>query len=195
MRHFNFGKHLQWATASDIRRLWICLYASEIIYPISLVLIKCSILSLLYRVFHVPELKIYASTIGVTVIFWGITTVSPTETTKIQQPTDFKLDQLAVAIFNCNPINAYWDTQITNKACVDIFKYFLGIQIPNIVLDVVILILPLPFMWRSHITLLSQKAGLLFVFALGGLYVIKTPVKICLANSRIPASSSQLLSV
>ena len=87
----------------------------------------------------------------------------------MQRPTDFLIDQLSLAIFNCNPINAYWDTQITNKACVDTFKYLLGIEIPNIILDVVILILPLPFPWRSHITLLSQKAGLLFVFALGGL--------------------------
>ncbi|KAF6224591.1 hypothetical protein HO173_012934 [Letharia columbiana] len=128
-------------------------------YPLSVVLIKCSILSLLYRIFHVPRLKIYAATIGVSVIFWGITT-------------------LVVIIFNCNPINAYWDTQITNKACVNTLHYFLGIQIPNIILDVVIMILPLPYLWRSHITLSSHKAGLLFVFILGGFVIIAATLRL-----------------
>ena len=44
----------------------------------------------------------------------------------------------------------------------------MGIQIPNIIFDVVLLILPLPYIWQSRISLLSQKAGLLFVFTLGG---------------------------
>lgn len=124
-----------------------------------MVLIKCSILSLLYRVFHAPQLKVYASTIGVSVIFWGITT-------------------LVIAVLNCNPINAYWDTQITNKACVNTLHYFLGIEIPNIILDVGIMSLPLPYLWRSNITLLSQKAGLLFVFTLGGLVIVAATLRL-----------------
>ncbi|CAF9931199.1 hypothetical protein IMSHALPRED_008558 [Imshaugia aleurites] len=159
VQHFNFGKHLQWATASDIRNFWIYLYASEIIYPISVVLIKCSILSLLYRIFHVPRFKLYAATIGVSVIFWGVTTV-------------------AIAIFYCNPINAYWDTQITNKACLNTLRSSLGIQISNIILDVIIMILPLPYLWRSHIPLSSQKAGLLLVFTLGGLVVVAASLRL-----------------
>ena len=75
--------------------------------------------------------------------------------------------QLAVAIFNCNPIDAYWDTQITNKACVTTLHYFLGTQVPNIIMDVAILILPLPYLWKTNISLVSQKIGLLFVFTLG----------------------------
>ena len=90
------------------------------------------------------------------------------ETIQTQRPTDSVHGQLVVAIFNCNPINAYWDTQITNKACVNTLDYFLGTQIPNIIFDVVLMILPLPYIWQRHITLLTQKAGLLFVFALGG---------------------------
>ena len=92
-----------------------------------------------------------------------------TETVNTQQQTDLADDQLVVAIFDCNPINAYWDTQITNKACVNTLHSFLGTQIPNIILDVVIMVLPLPYLWRSHVTLSSRKVGLLFVFAMGGL--------------------------
>ncbi|KAM0801097.1 hypothetical protein BDR22DRAFT_209151 [Usnea florida] len=156
VQHFNFGKHLQWATASDIRHFWIYFYASEIIYPISAVLIKCSILCFLYRVLHVLQVKICASIIGVATIFWGVIT-------------------LAITICSCNPIKAYWDTQITEKACANTFHYFLGTLIPNIILDTVIIILPLPFLRRLHITLSSHKAGLLFLFALCCLWVLGSP--------------------
>lgn len=101
--------------------------------------------------------------------------MSAINTTETKQPTDLADDQLVIAVLNCNPINAYWDTQITNKACVNTLHYFLGIEIPNIILDVGIMILPLPYLWRSNVTLLSQKAGLLFVFTLGGLSVAGMP--------------------
>ena len=104
-------------------------------------------------------------------------------------------DQLAVAVFNCNPIDAYWDTQISNKACVTTLHYFLSTQIPNIIMDVAILILPLPYLWKINVTLLSQKAGLLLVFTFGILCVSRISVTISRANERLSASSSQLLSV
>ena len=101
--------------------------------------------------------------------------MSATNTTRRNDRLTWRGHQLVIAVLKCNPINAYWDTQITSKACINTLHYFLGIEIPNIILDVGILILPLPYLWRSNVTLLSQKAGLLFVFTLGGLSVAGMP--------------------
>lgn len=75
-QNFNFGKHLIQATPSDIKNFWLFLYAWEIIYPTPIVLIKLSILLFLYRIFHIPQFKLYASMIAITVGAWGAATVS-----------------------------------------------------------------------------------------------------------------------
>lgn len=63
------------AIPADIKNFWLFLYASEIIYPISIVLVRFSILLFLYRFFHIPQFRLYASMIGITVGAWGVATV------------------------------------------------------------------------------------------------------------------------
>ena len=47
-------------------------------------------------------------------------------------------------------------------------QYFLGTQIPNIVLGLMIIIPPLPYVW-SHQEELLMKVALLLVYTLGAL--------------------------
>jgi hypothetical protein len=52
--------------------------------------------------------------------------------------------------------------------CIDIPKFFIGIAVPNIVTDFVLLAMPLPYIWGLHVKL-PQKIAVMFVFVLGGL--------------------------
>lgn len=59
VEYFNFGKHLQQATLADVKDTWLCFYATEIVQPVLVVLIKWSIVLLLYRVLDTPQAKLY----------------------------------------------------------------------------------------------------------------------------------------
>lgn len=60
---------------------------------------------------------------------------------------------------------------IPHRECIDTLDYFLGVQVPNMILDLIIMILPLPYLWNLHITL-SQKIALSGIFILGGFMIV-----------------------
>lgn len=72
-------------------------------------------------------------------------------------------------IVECLPIHALWD--FTPGRCININAFFLGSGIPNILLNFIILVLPLPMIWTLQIER-SYKLVLSSVFLLGGLYVL-----------------------
>ncbi len=55
-------------------------------------------------------------------------------------------------------------------SCIDISKLYLGNAIPNIITDVIIIIVPIPMIWDLKITR-SQRIALCGVFLMGSLYV------------------------
>lgn len=71
------------------------------------------------------------------------------------------------AIFNCLPVNAFWDVTITGGCIPKGFLWYFNAGM-NIVTDLLILALPLPVL--SHLQLRPrQKIGIFLVFATGGL--------------------------
>ena len=61
-----------------------------------------------------------------------------------------------------------WDRS-TNPTCsVNVYAFFIGNAIPNIITDWSLLILPIPYVWRLH-QRRAQKVALCGVFGLGGL--------------------------
>jgi len=55
--------------------------------------------------------------------------------------------------------------------CINTLAYFLGIQIPNLLLDLSLMLLPLPWLWRLKIAL-SHRIALSGIFTLGGLVIV-----------------------
>ncbi|MCJ1457993.1 hypothetical protein MMC28_008362 [Mycoblastus sanguinarius] len=100
----------------------------------------------------------FASVTGMTVIAWGIAT-------------------FFVAVFTCSPIHAYWDVEMPTRKCIDPLRYFLGVQIANIVMDLAILILPMPYLWRLRISL-PHKIALVGIFMLGGFVVVVASLRL-----------------
>jgi len=69
----------------------------------------------------------------------------------------------------CQPLARYWDPDIPGT-CISRIAFIEGIQAFNIFLDISILIMPLPIMWRLHRPW-QDKLALSGVFLLGGFIV------------------------
>lgn len=69
----------------------------------------------------------------------------------------------------CIPANKFWNQSLAGT-CLNPYQFYYGSQIPNILTDVILLIMPMQVVWSLHISK-YQKMLLCGVFAVGGLYV------------------------
>ena len=126
-------------------------YAYEVIYGLSIGLTKISILLFYSRIFkdRTFKLALYV-TLGLVAAF------------------TFAIEVAVLA--QCQPAHALWDITYTPRKCMDLRTFFIGSGVPNIILNVIILVLPLPMVWALEIER-RHKLALSGVFLLGGLYV------------------------
>ena len=71
-------------------------------------------------------------------------------------------------IFSCKPVQYFWDRSIPNGTCIDQNARAYGITAANFVTDLVVWLLPVPWLWGLHIQL-SRKLAVIGIFLLGGL--------------------------
>jgi hypothetical protein len=129
------------------------LYANEILdFPFSVTPAKISILLFYARIFQVRTFRTITYIVGAIVIAHGI-------------------GVLFAAIFQCSPIAFTWNKAITGGSCFDQQAFYRYVSPPNIATDILILVMPLPYIWKLH-TRLGHKLALTGVFVLGGLWVI-----------------------
>jgi hypothetical protein len=84
---------------------------------------------------------------------------------------------LLCVIFNCIPVQAAWDITITGARCISIRSIYLGGSVPNVCLDLVIVLMPLPHVWRLHAPL-AQRVVLAGMFALGTFIAVVSLVRL-----------------
>ncbi|MCJ1408687.1 hypothetical protein MMC19_002762 [Ptychographa xylographoides] len=164
--NFGFGQHMD-AEGSLENRLnaamhWFKLfYIYETIYTVAIALTKYSILLFYSRIFkeHYFKVALWATCGLVTAWFIAI--------------------EISV-IVECQPIHALWD--FSPGHCINLQQFFLGSGIPNILLNTIILILPLPMIWTLQIHV-SHKLALSSVFLLGGFIVVVSIVRVVILNS------------
>lgn len=125
-----------------------CGFAYQIFYSSAILAIKISILSFYQRLFSTPKFKQVTSIVGAVVIAWWIAFIMAT-------------------IFGCRPVQGYWDKTI-KPSCLDTETFIIAMAVPNLLTDVVILLLPIPIIWRLQLAL-SQRFALSFMFLLGSL--------------------------
>jgi hypothetical protein len=63
----------------------------------------------------------------------------------------------------CTPFAYLWDKEIPGGHCLDQTRIFTWFSFPNIVTDIMMLLLPLPVVWQLH-TSKNQKIGLTITF-------------------------------
>lgn len=70
-----------------------------------------------------------------------------------------------VAIFTCIPVEKQWDTKVPGH-CVSPASTYIGTATPNVLIDLIILLLPMPVLWRLQSSG-RRKLALTAVFTLG----------------------------
>lgn len=123
-------------------------YTEEALYAVLVTTVKTSVLLFYLRIFGViPAVRktIYAT--EALVVAWCIAA-------------------FFVSIFQCLPVSDYFENN-TNPYCV---KFLLATAIPNTVLDIVLLVLPLCVVRTLQLST-RKKIGLIVIFSLGFLYV------------------------
>ncbi|OKP14896.1 hypothetical protein PENSUB_5207 [Penicillium subrubescens] len=146
------GYHLEYVlqTPEKLVALQKGLVANQVLdFPFTVTPAKISILLFYARIFTTTNFRILAGMVGAIVLAHGISV-------------------FFAAIFQCLPVQYAWDKNIPGGSCFDQQAFYRYVSPPNILTDVLILIMPLPFVWRLH-TRLTQKLALTGVFILGGL--------------------------
>ncbi|RMZ71660.1 integral membrane [Pyrenophora seminiperda CCB06] len=133
------------------------IYVGQILYTLSITSIKLSVLAFYWRLF---EIKARFTIIAVTAcsIAWCIAI-------------------LLCVIFNCIPVHAAWDITVTGAKCIPIRSIYLGGSVTNVVLDLFIVMLPIPHVWRLHAPL-AQRIVLAGMFALGTFIAVVSLVRL-----------------
>ena len=143
------GRHIGTIPPADIIIFGQALLAGELIWTVSIPIIKLSILLLYTRIFgRLKYFRILAWTLGIFTTVWSVSI-------------------FVTLCLQCRPIQLNWDKTIPGT-CIDTQKFYIAGSIPNTFTDLLILLLPLPAVWRLQTTKL-QKATLTGIFFLGSL--------------------------
>ena len=143
----------------------------QIAYPIDIALIKFSFLAFTWRVFHVKPMKLPVIVTTTLVVVWFIAIVSSGKNcVQNCQTLTWNYTKVLIAIFPCRPIHGFWDLGIGAK-CINYLQFYLAQSVYSIITDLMILILPMPFVWRLRISW-GQKLGITCIFCVGILYVL-----------------------
>ncbi|KAI1080896.1 hypothetical protein F5B20DRAFT_537799 [Whalleya microplaca] len=150
---YGLGYHFWDLKTMNTTDFWKLLYLGTIVYNITLLCIKFSLFFQYYRL--IQEVSYYRLTyiaIMALVSAWV-------------------LAQIFVLIFQCSPIESTWDASLENRKCVNTTKVALINAVGNIVTDIIVLLLPMPVVWRLNLKR-GHKWAIMGVFTLGFLTCI-----------------------
>ena len=134
-----------------------CRYAFSTLYTVAVTLAKYSILLFYSRIFKEKRFLLALRLVAVVVLLWFIA--------------------IQAAVFaSCVPITALWDISVQGT-CINFTAFYQGSGIPNVILNLVILALPLPMIWSLEIEK-KHKFALSGVFLMGSLVVIISIVRL-----------------
>lgn len=70
------------------------------------------------------------------------------------------------AIFQCRPVEYFWDRSIAGGQCVDVDSFYRSVTPFNLVVDIVLVLMPLPTVWQLKATN-RRKWALTLLFGIG----------------------------
>ncbi|KAI1740711.1 hypothetical protein F4680DRAFT_417575 [Xylaria scruposa] len=147
---FDLDPSLGLTEAINIARLS---YMAEILFGVGLTSIKLSILWFYYLLFSInPILKpIIRATAAICVLWFVVATL--------------------VIIFQCKPIQAYWEQLDSPVFCLESPRVLLGYELSNLFVDVAILCIPTGTVSQLQLPL-SKKLPVIGIFLLGAVVCI-----------------------
>ncbi|KAI1385873.1 uncharacterized protein F4822DRAFT_414361 [Hypoxylon trugodes] len=145
---YGLGAHLYDITDPDqLTQFWKMFYALTITYNTTLLFIKFTLFFQYYRLIQeIPHYRVFYLTVMAVVGGWVVA-------------------QEFILIFSCTPIHAYWDHDPTAK-CLDGNITGWMNAVGNIVTDIIILVLPIPVVWKLNLKK-GRKWAVIGIFALG----------------------------
>ncbi|KAF2450126.1 hypothetical protein P171DRAFT_426596 [Karstenula rhodostoma CBS 690.94] len=154
-----YGKHREAVGPTVDYDFFLGFFIAEIIYTVIITFVKYSILALYWRLFQADNILWPIGIMSFVATAWGVAV-------------------LLLSILACIPPKAIWDKTIEDAKCgVDMGRFLWGISIPNIISDVVLLLLPVPYVLRLNMSY-SQKRLILGTFFLGGFVCIASIMRL-----------------
>lgn len=154
------GAHLTDIDQNNIPPFLVSVYVGQVIYAPILVSVKLAILFLYLRLFNPSETfcKCVHVLIALTSM-WGIGVFLTT-------------------LFQCIPVQAAWVKSLApNAKCIDLEAFMIGANIPDIIFDIAILVLPIPLIWSLRVPT-SKKIAILSIFLLAAFDLIMAVVRL-----------------
>ncbi|KAJ9611703.1 hypothetical protein H2200_004887, partial [Cladophialophora chaetospira] len=122
------------------------LFSGTFLYTMTIFFTKASILCLYHRVFTSRIVRVPVYIVGIIICVWALVCC-------------------VAGAFLCVPLKKLWDPSVPGS-CFDVTAFYVGLQIPNVVTDVAIFLLPLPAI-RTLPLPSSQKWSLVAIFGVG----------------------------
>ncbi|KAF2865698.1 hypothetical protein BDV95DRAFT_599405 [Massariosphaeria phaeospora] len=164
------GIHAAELEVADVIRFLQYCFAGQMLYTWGISMVKFSIVAFYWKLFRVTArvpILIVASICAIWLIAFTF-----------------------VFIFACDPVRASWDITIGPTAkCIDIKTLYVAAAIPNVLTDVLLILLPLPYVWRLHAPI-AQRIVLVFVFLLGAFIVVVSGIRLKIFLG-IPAATAK----
>ncbi|KAH7369650.1 integral membrane protein [Rhexocercosporidium sp. MPI-PUGE-AT-0058] len=154
-----FGKHLYSLEDGDLKKFLKDFYIAENTYVVVLAVTKLSILSFYLRIFK----HIYWFCVQV----WATIALICVSTAIIS----------ILTIFQCHPIDYFWDRDISGGACLDVNALAYANSGMSMAQDVIITLLPLREVLRLNMSQ-RKKIEAALMFALGGFGCIVSAIRL-----------------
>lgn len=143
---FGIGRHVQTLSSDMLKQYLMTTWTGSFIYAPTIAFIKLSILSLYYVAFPQRYMKIGVWILAGIIVAWATALC-------------------LVGLLACLPIRKSWDPTVPGT-CIDVFEYYYGLQIPNIITDFIIVFMPFKAIYGLRLPF-SQLLQIGAVFTLG----------------------------
>ncbi|KAJ5218688.1 uncharacterized protein N7498_000787 [Penicillium cinerascens] len=145
------GTHIAYVKPEQLVVYLKTLFTGSILYTCCIASVKLSILMLYRRIFPTKQMKIGVNIVSMIVILWAACGI-------------------LTGCFTCIPTEKLWYPELPG-GCMDLSKFYYGLQVPNIATDAIILFMPMHVVWGLPISR-TQKFGLSAIFILGFLTLV-----------------------
>lgn len=159
--HFGSGKHVWSVRMTHLKMIFKVLYGYTFVYGAAAMAIKLSFVFSFARIFDT----------GIRVKYLGLRDYTRIAVWTGSFLAGAYLFMVWVVMFRvCTPISYFWNqyTEPGNGSCVDTTLFFLVAGMINMVIDIVILLVPIPCVLQLSLRL-RQRVLLICIFMLGGL--------------------------
>ena len=144
---YGFGRHADSLQMSQVVNYNKVLYVFEVLWTLTVPIIKLSLLLLFNRIFPIKPVRIASYVVGFFVLTWllwaGIATIA-----------------------QCTPVQYFWNRKIEGH-CINNDAFYISAGAFNVFTDFATYAIPVPIIWRLQKLSAAQKIGFVFVFTLG----------------------------